>query len=191
MKIFWELNKRKLILLFVLMYVAGVVFFWLSLHAQMLDKGHEVVFFIPFIFSLVLSVVFAINGFVYFNVVEKIKNDTSQKSIMPLFDSGFTVELYDQRKLFAITKQSLRGTIFGYPVKVLFRLGNKYYWPILKFNFTVSSINVNETTFEESIWSKMPCFPYRMVLLPQLRNDVKPDVIEFLEGLKDKGYVPG
>ena len=190
MKKFWELNKTKVILLFVSIYVVGLLFFCLSLHARIFDKGHEVTFLIPLIFSLALSAVFVIRGTIYFSVIDKIKIDTSQKSITPLFDNGFVLELDDQRKLLLITKQLLHGTISGYPVKVSFRLGNKYNWPIIKFTFTVSSINIKETSTEESIWFKMPCFPYRMVLLPQLRKDIKPEVLDFIEGLKEKGYTP-
>jgi len=175
MKRFWELNKVKVFLvgsLYLIVYTFCYYFFHLKELEVALIYG--IAFIVMFFWTLIC-------GINFFRAIERFRQDNSEKSFLPLFDNGFTIELNNVESKIYFTKESFVGFISGFPVVVSFQQKSRYSKAALKFSIG---------TMCPGLGYKSEWISFDLNLRNCVKEDPKPDVLKFLADLKEKGYAP-
>ncbi|OJW98206.1 MAG: hypothetical protein BGO70_12140 [Bacteroidetes bacterium 43-93] len=133
---------------------------------------------------IVLSLICFVPGYTTFLVIQRLTNDTSDYSVMPLFDSGYTIELENEKSWPFFTRPFISATISGLPVKVYYTPGGKTTSPRIHITFTPLM-----KAGSKRIYSTGTSFKVRLYTL--LTKDVKPDILKCVEEAKAKGYTSG
>ena len=226
-KKFWEYNWLKL-----LIWCAPFVVFLVRAYAMTRGAIFSDGLFKYWVLFVVLVGIITIikRGVTQLKTINVLINDTdSPKSIIPLFDNGFTLAFFDKYTLYKYTSVCIKGTISGFPVTVSFTPETRSKWAYLDFSFaplakdvskndsdgTISefpakisiiteaisklsrldfsfaslSKGASKNNLEESIWFNMIGSAW-YTKTPELKKDVKPDVLRFVEVLKEQGYTP-
>ncbi len=176
---FWEYNRNKVIFIAVLSFAGGLLLLMLLSGSDRLLMGRALIF--AGISSFFATSVYAFRGLSYFRVMKRIMDDTSEKSIHPLFDDGYTIVLNNEANSVFFTTERLKGDIGGLPVLVAFSQGSRASWPSLIFSFyplAHSSLGNRTSRY----------LSFKMGLRNRLKKDVKPEVLQFVADLKGKGY---
>ena len=140
-------------------------------------------FTISFFSSFFLTSLYLLHGLGFFRTIKRLTEDTTEKSIMPLFDNGYSLELENLNSKFFFTTECLKGTISGLPVNVSFSQAYGYKWPSLGFSFS----SLSESGFRNNIIGYI-CF--NLNIRNRLKRDIKPEVLKFAADLNAKGYSP-
>ncbi len=140
--------------------------------------------FVSISFLILTIPITIVRGLIFFKTINRFKNDTTENSIIPLFDNGYTILLDDLESKISFTKENLKGTIGGLPVEVFFRPPIRIEYPCLIFRFypLLQPDSGNDIT---KIIDFSLSFRYR------LKKDIKPDVLKFVADLKARGYSVG
>ena len=198
MKKFWELNKIKLLVYFI---IFAALFGFLFYNLLSNPPRNSSIF--GRYFPLLIPVSFILNLFIYGSrpcrMTERLINDSTEKSIITLFDNGFTIdsfsipfsEIYGRWpfdfNFFSFKAPCLKGTISGLPVVVSALPSTRIRFAYIDFSFTPLLIHGVKTDKDEDIWFNMGKGQFGMGK-SRLNKDIKPNVLEFVDALKEKGY---
>ncbi len=173
MKVLW-VGAMVFILIFSL-----VIFLNKIEHSDLLGGA----FIVPVIISSLFTIGYCIKGINYYRIIARLINDTSEKSIIPLFDDGFSIENADEKGKIEYTKENFKGTISGLPVEIRFFPADRATWSSLSFSFYSLS--------KEGFGSNVSRYiSFNMNWRNRLKKDVKPEVLKFVADLKERGYSP-
>ena len=117
-------------------------------------------------------------GLMYFRTFNRIVADTGNRSITPLFNSGYHIDISKGRVLLNTT--GLKGAIDGYPTTVSLSDMKLYVPRKIYFSFA--------TDGESDDKNNRISFP--LDSSGKLEKDVKPDVLACIAELKAKGIAP-
>jgi hypothetical protein len=124
-----------------------------------------------FFASLWITAMHVWGGLIFFRAVKRIVEDTSETSIVPLFDNGYDVELQNETKLIRYTTPRLKVSISGIPTTITFWQDARSTFSNLTFDFYVSKNNSGVDT-------KAKVFP--MGYKRRIQKDIKPDILKFI-----------
>ncbi len=175
---FWEYNSNKVLFMAALTFLAGAVILILT-GAGETDPVGVVMF--SAVICAVFTGTFVIRGINHFRTMRRITTDTSDRSILSLFDDGYSVVLNNENSRLFYTTERLKGEISGFPVIVSFEQGSRASWPTLVFSF----FPLNHPTLGNRTSAY---YGVKLSLRNRLRKDVKPDVLRFAKDLRDKRY---
>lgn len=175
---FWKYNKGKVLLIGGISF--GIPFVLLMIVGRRATAMAQT-FELAAIIAVVAMVVYTIKGVVFFNTAESFINDVSDRSVIPLFDNGYTISTDNEDSKLFFTTEKLKGTIEGLPVTVSFPRLTRKAWPALTFNFYPLLQPGNELPQQ-----RKKSYPLGITL--RLTKDIKPDVLQFVMELKEQGY---
>ena len=179
---FWEYNKRKIWLIGLISF--GIPFLILLTFGRALDNLSWSLILAPLIQSTLMMMAFSVKGYSYFTTTNKIIAEDSNKSIIPLFDDGYTIDLINIESTLFFTTERLKGRISDFPVAVSYTPRSSRGPAELVFAFYPLSHSGTEIKSSRSI-------SFTLNFLKELSTDIKPEVLEFVEQLKSEGYRPG
>jgi len=194
---FFKQNGRKIIRDAILTFVITeviVTFFALAGYVYYKNHGgYTRPISVPVLFSLamslfvtVMSILSSIVRGLYLQYkIKKILTDTSDKSIMPLFDD-YSIELSNEKSKNFFTKEFLKGHIAGLPVVFEYHMHTRHSRPYFFFDFKVAKGGYLK--LEDRIESRLT---YNVnVFTGRLDRDIKPEVLKQAKLLKENGYLP-
>jgi len=117
--------------------------------------------------------------------IEKLIRDTSEISIMPLFDD-YTVSLSDEKSKYFFTTQYLKGHIAGLPVEVHCNPGSRSSYANISIDIRVSKKGY--VKMEDRIDTRLTY--YVNMFTKKLEKDIKPELLKQIARLKENGYLP-
>lgn len=127
---FWELNKWKILQRWVLLTVIYLLSFFFSKN----QNFFSVITVAAVGLSTLIVGIVALGGLLSYKALRRLTEDVSEKSILPLFDSGYTITLKNIHNWFLFTQEQLSSTISGFPVNIFFCRGEVL--QVLFFLFT-------------------------------------------------------
>ena len=175
---FWELNKLKVLRLSLLYFAIGG-FMALLLSLSISEFAIELLI-LPFGLMFLMVPLQIIQGVKHFRIIKSYTVDTSEKSFIPLFDNGITLVLNNIDWILFFTMQSLKGRISGLPVKIsLFLDGRGGAYLLFTFYPLAKQGGGSDILIDRK---------FKLGLLAKLKRDIKPDVLKFVNDLKEDGY---
>jgi hypothetical protein len=179
---FWKLNNVKVLWVSLMVFVLllGLVIFLNKIDGSNFTMGSLTV---PVIITPLVVIGYIIKGINYYKIIARILRDTSEKSIMPLFDSGVSIELTDEKSMITYTKENFKGTISGLPVDVSFYQADRTSWAHLYFSFGPLVKTKSGKRIHRDV-------SFSINLRNRLKKDIKPEVLKLVHDLKELGYVP-
>jgi len=128
--------------------------------------------------------VFIIPGINSFKVIRRLTKDTTERSILPLFDSDYTIGLQHENSWLFFTIPCIKATICELPVTISFISSSRSRWSKIDFNFSPLSLSGSKRIYGTGI-------SFTVYLEKRLQKDVKPDILQCVKETKEKGYVSG
>ena len=115
---FWQLNKKRVLTFSILLMAAS--FFIIYCAASNRSDPYTflsaiILSVFPLIILCLVSYLPAINSF---RVIRRLTEDTTERSIVPLFDSGYTIGLRNEKSRWLFTTPCIHATISGLPVVI-------------------------------------------------------------------------
>jgi|GEM_PF-2703463 len=166
------------ILFLLLLFPLGAVYMYWD------DNGNRTVGEAVLIFVVVAGfpVIIALLIFMgHYTVIRKLIRDRSDTSVLPLFDEGSIT--YPTSILASMKSACIDGIIAGLPVVVEpVDISSDDEPPKVRFTFRPLYRHDRNGSFDEYIEFEINRITSR------LRHDVKPEVLQFVEDLKEKGY---
>jgi len=137
------------------------------------------------LFSMLLSGgvtgFFVLRGLSFYRTMRRILQDKSALSILPMFREEYAVLLHNEHNHIFFTTERIRGEISGMPVTVAFSQGSPASWPALVFSFyPLHHATLGERT---SVY-----LSFKLNIRNRLKKDIKPEVLRFVNDLREKGY---
>jgi hypothetical protein len=174
------LSKDNLWIVGIFMVFSAVMYFFLWASGTEEDSVTErllIVLFFDGIIGIIVFLMLLIN----YTMIGKLINDKSERSIIPLFDNGYSTLHGNFRHIFKDI--CLKGTISGLPITVTIEnIAGRQSQPAVKFTFYPLAHLFKGREIEMSV-------EYKMNFRKRLKGDIKPEVLKFVEDLKSKGYV--
>lgn len=124
---------------------------------------------------------FTLRGISFYRTMRRVIEDRSALSILPLFRDGYSVMLHNEHSRLFFTTERIRGDIHGFPVTVSFAQGSPASRPTLVFSFYPLHHTVLGTRTSTYLI-------FRLNLRNRLKKDIKPEVLQFINDLREKGY---
>ena len=179
---FWRLNAKKVLAIFLsyLAFMLGLFFVDAPNHIV----PYDVVIGFSLFSLAIMSVGFYVPGINAFMVVRQLIEDTTNNSIMPLFDSGYTVGLIDEKSWIFFAKPCIKGTIGGLPVSVSYTRSDRSSWSHIDFIFSPLSKQGSRRIYSSIIF-------FELRLKKRLQKDVKPEVLKCVAKAKADGLTSG
>jgi hypothetical protein len=123
----------------------------------------------------------ALNSFI---VIKRLINDHSDRTILPLFDSGYVIGTRNKTSWLNYTTPVIKATISGLPACIYFCRSSSYNWSTVTFQFSPLTQNGSKRIFADRI-------SFTMYLVKRLGKDVKPVILEKVEEIKKRGLTSG
>jgi len=176
---FWEYNGNKVILIAVMSFFGGVLCSIFLARDMNIFQREAVVF--SAVLCITATVVYTVRGLSYFRTMKRIMEDTSDLSILSLFDDGHAVILGNEHSRIFFTTERIKGDISGIPVVVSFSQGSRASWPSLVFSFY--------PLYHPTLGNRTSTYlSFKLNIRNRLKKDIKPEVLQFVKELKAKGY---
>ena len=175
---FWQLNKYKILNAMLAGMIFGVALAVVT-HKQERSYMRDIVYDAPF-FGLSWLLFFVLIG-LGDSIVIRLQEDSSENSIIPLFDNGYTMQLLNEKSWLSICSEYFAGTIKGLPVEVRYKSGGKNTVPRLSFTFRRLCRPGYKPGIEKTV-------DFQIFIGKTLKTDIKPDVLKFVDDLISKGY---
>jgi hypothetical protein len=175
---FWKLNKKRTI---VLLAISIVLSYFLFIRKAMENIHFEVSLIFSFVPLVMVTLVFIGPAINCFKVIRRLITDTSECSILPFFDSEYSIKLEDEKSLIFFATPYIDTTISGLPVKIRFNTSSKNSWSYLSIEFRPLGKEGSNDLFSKTI-------EFKMYLRKRLLTDVKPEILKFISDLKSAGY---
>ncbi len=171
---FWKLNNTKLLCLAGFSAIVGFV---LGYNIWSRDGKAYILLLAPMFMFAFMFLGYWVRGTILFDTMKDFIEDNSEKSLLSLFDNGYTAEL--NNIIFDFTTERLNGTISGIPVVVSFTqrgrfIGKTY----ISFNFSILPKNDFEQKQDHSI-------SFDMNELNESEKDIKSEVINYVTRIKE------
>lgn len=172
-------NRWKLFLVPVLYFVLSYGFCSFFIE----DERKENIITPSLAISGCLSLVSLLYAMSSYSAIEKLLKDTSERSLMPLFDEGYTLVPEDKKNPLMLTTENLKAKIAGIPLTVSFIAGGDEgrYPPSIKFVFY--PLYHPKYSYEQE-----KTLSFDLDSSSNLTRDIKPDIQRFVEELKASGY---
>lgn len=179
---FWKENRRKILRFVVIEFLVAFLLFYL----QALHLDHSIIRAIVFasVMTAFMSFLFMIPRINTFRVIRRLINDDSDLSILPLFDDGYRVEMKYKNSRLWFSVPQLIGVISGLPVIVHFDPPSRSSYAYIVFRAIPLEKQNSKRVYSEEL-------RYRVRFSFRLKKDVKPEVLAFIESLKNKGFNSG
>lgn len=176
---FWEHNGSKV------SFIAALSFAGSMLCMMVLGVREHFSLSRIVLFSMLLSGAvtgfFVLRGLGFYRTMRRILQDRSTLSILPLFREGYAVLLHNEHNHIFFTTERIKGEISGLPVTVAFSQGSPASWPALVFSFyPLHHATLGERT---SVY-----LSFKLNIRNRLKKDIKPEVLRFVNDLREKGY---
>ncbi len=176
---FWEHNGSKV------SFIAASSFAGSMLCLLVLGVREQFILSRIVLFSLLFSCLctgfFVLRGISFYRTMRRIAEDRSELSILPLFREGYAVLLHNEHSRIFFTTERIKGEISGLPVTVAFSQGSPASWPALVFSF----YPLNHATLGERTSMYLS---FKLNIRNRLKRDIKPEVLRFVNDLREKGY---
>ena len=173
---FWKLNARKVVMNYLLVLLVCLCM------AILFNASNTLYFFciLAFFGTLAYFLVGVLSSVRCFTIIKNLSSNTSKVSILPLFDNGYTIELTNKKKWLLFSNPCIHATISGLPVVINFTQGTQYNPSKINFQF-------EPLISEGSHAVSNTCISFKMRWLNELKNDIKPQVMQFVQDAKTKG----
>jgi len=178
---FWYYNKKKVIGLTLLSFLVSSLFFGSVYLADDRTAPFGLIIAFTLLCAIVPALITTIKGINFFKTIKRLLEDEGDRSILPLFDNGFEIQLVNEHSKLFFTKQEIHGSISGLPVRIAFWQSSRLNQAALFFSFSPLSHHLFGKKAERGI----SC---RISLRNRLKKDIKPEILQFVEDLKSKGY---
>jgi len=165
---FWALNKQKVLRVFFLAFIGLFLFLIIIVRKS---KEINSIIISSFFASLWITAMDVWGGLIFFRAVRRIIKDTSETSIAPLFDNGYSIELQNETKLISYTTPRFKISISGIPTTITFWQDTRGPFSNLTFEFHVSNNNLGIDTKTKV---------FQMRLMRRIQKDIKPDILKFI-----------
>lgn len=176
---FWEHNGSKV------SFIAASSFAGSMLCLLILGVREHLALSRIVLFSMLLSGAitgfFVLRGISFYRTMRRIIEDRSELSILPLFREGYAVLLHNEQNRIFFTTERIKGEISGMPVTIAFSQGSPASWPALVFSF----YPLHHATLGERTSVYMS---FKLNIRNRLKKDIKPEVLRFVNDLREKGY---
>lgn len=133
------------------------------------------------VFTCLSTVFFTLRGISFYRTMRRMIEDRSDLSILPLFREGYAIMLHNEDNRMFFTTERIKGEISGLPVTVSFSQGSLASWPTLVFSF----YPLHHTTLGERTSMYLS---FKLNIRNRLKKDIKPEVLLFVNDLREKGY---
>ncbi len=175
---FWEYNKMKILTIGGTTYVLSLIVLVLITNGI---GGISQVILVPLLPATIAMLVVGVKGLFYFKSIDRLIEEDSERSLLSLFDNGYTVDLVNESSWFWFTSERVKGTFSGFPVTVAFSYESRTKRPNLVISFyPIMSPGLKTQTIRS--------ISFYTGVRGKLLKDIKPEIIAFIEGLKSEGY---
>jgi hypothetical protein len=181
---FWKINK-KMVLSLCGTIAAGC--FAIIYFAADFGKG-----WIAFLFASGLSAFALLNSFILFivpalnsfRVIRRLTEDTSAFAVTPLFDDGYMIGTRYEKSWFFFTTPCINASISSLPVTIYYEPSSRSNPSYITFRFQPLAKDGSKRIYSEWI-------TFTLRFRKRLSTDIKPQVLQFTAGLKEKGLTSG
>lgn len=180
---FWDYNRKKAAIWF------GIASFVSIATTGIATFESPTTSFFPVVILTMVTALFIflsnlIPGINAFKVAKRLLDETNVFSIVQLFDDGFTLVLENEHSWLSYTKPLIKGSIDGLPVEVSYVAEYRSVWSDIIFSFKPLAKGGSKRIYSERI-------SFSLFIRKRLTRDIKPEVLEFVSGVKAKGYFSG
>jgi hypothetical protein len=133
---FWQLNKKKVILLFTALASIEFAVLFCAFHDEQIDSGIIIALSGSTVMMLLLFLVFCLPAMQAFRFIDKLTSDESELSILPLLDKSYTVSYQNISSWLSFATPIMEGTIHDLPAVIRYVSGSKYTSSSIRFEFT-------------------------------------------------------
>lgn len=179
---FWEYNKKKFALWAIVSCILAVLVAYIAAPESAPDLLLPAVFFAIFLFGY-FFLVYVVSEIIAFKVVARLLDETEPFSVVSLFENHRVVLKNEQSKIF-FTKPTIEADIDGLPVVVSYTPNTGSGYSEISFLATPLAKEGSKRIYSESL-------SFKMCMRKRLRRDIKPEVLDFINMLKAKGYFSG
>jgi len=177
---FWKLNKKRTIIIFAILAVTS----YSLVLKNSIQHGRNFQIVIPSILFAAGFLVFILPSINGFRVIKNLINDNNENSLLPLFDSGFTIGVQNKNTWLIFATPCINATISGLPVKFYYTPSDRSSWAEL---VCICSPLMRENS--KCIGSDVISF--KLYLRKRLTRNVKPEILKMVSNLKAKGFSSG
>ncbi|MBX2905273.1 MAG: hypothetical protein KF744_04495 [Taibaiella sp.] len=176
---FWEHNGSKVSFIAASSF-AGSMLCLLALGVREHLSFSRIVMF-TMLLSGAITGFFVLRGISFYRTMRRIIEDRSSLSVLPLFREGYNVLLHNEHNRIFFTTERIKGDISGMPVTVAFSQGSPASWPALVFSFY--------PLHHATLGTRTSMYlSFKLNLRNRLKKDIKPEVLRFVNDLREKGY---
>ncbi len=170
-------SVAKILFLLLLFPLGAVYMYWYDNGNRTVGEA-VLIFVVVAGFPVIIGLLIFMGGY---TAVRKLIRDRSDTSVLPLFDEGSVT--YPTSILAYMKSPCIDGTIAGLPAVVEpVNISGNNEPPKLRFTFRPLYRHDRNGSFDEYIEFEIG------KLSSRLRHDVKPEVLQFVAELKEKGY---
>ncbi|MBS1687845.1 MAG: hypothetical protein JSS96_03915 [Bacteroidetes bacterium] len=173
---FWKLNRKRIVVLFIALAATCCFLFFMD--------SIQNIYGIIILFLGLTCFIIIFPTIICFKVMKNMISDTSEYSLLPLFDSGYTIGIQNENTWLIFATPCINATINGLPVEIYYTPADKGNWAHLSCDFTPLIKENNKRIFVRHI-------SFRMFLKRKLTKDVKPEILKFVSDIKAEGYCSG
>lgn len=179
---FWEYNKKK----FALWAVVNCVLALLFAYPALPERASNLMLLAAFLALLLIGsffLVYVVPGIIAFRVIARLLDETEPFSIVSLFENH-SVVLKNEHSPFFFTKPIIEAKIDGIPVVISYIPNTGSGYSEISFLATPLAKENSKRIYSDSL-------SFKMYVRKRLRRDIKPEVLDFINKLKSKGYFSG
>lgn len=180
---FWEHNRKKVAILFGLTSAMSIIIAGIASLEQP-TTGFIPAASITFLLALFIflsNLVQAINAF---KLAAQLLDETNEFSVVQLLGDSLIVALENEHTWVSYTKPLIKGDIRGLPVEVSYTAYHRSVWSDIVFSVKPLAKDGSKRIYSERI-------TFSLFIRKRLTKDIKPEVLDFINGLKAKGYFSG
>jgi len=179
---FWEYNRKKFALWAVVNCVLALLFAFTALPERASNLMLLAAFFALFLIGS-FFLVYVVPGIIAFRVITRLLDGTEPFSVVSLFENQRVILKNKQSQVF-FAKPTIEANIDGIPVVIS-------YIPNTGSGYSEISFLAKPLAKENSKRIYSESLSFKMYIRKRLRRDIKPEVLDFVNGLKAKGYFSG
>ena len=185
---FWKYNKYKIfykqIIIALFLYLCVVICGYTDTRTIDLHILNEAFCYL-LVYVLPIYLLFdLIWGVQFFRTISHISTDTSEKSILSLFDDGIHLELENDDSRIFYTKEYITGNISGLPVTIKYFPGGRFSQKYMEFSFFPLLKDGSKEQLKRST-------TFRLNIFNKFNVDIKPIVRDYVSELIGEGYTSG
>lgn len=180
---FWEYNGKKVAICFVVASAMSIIIAGIATLESPTTSFFPaaLITFLMVLFIFISNLVPAINAF---KLAAQLLDETNEFSVLQLFEDGFIVTLENEYSWLSYTKPIIKGNINGLPTEVSYMAVHRSVWSDIVFSVKPLAKDGSKRIYSERI-------TFSFFIRKRLRRDIKPEVLDFINKLKAKGYFSG